>query len=65
MRFALHETQYIPNLDDLQLEDKRKLLSEIYKMDLSGKDETFVEIQFRRIMKREIRDIERDVQNIS
>lgn len=65
MRFALHETRYIPNLDDLQLDDKRKLLSEIYMMDLSGKDEKFVEIQFRKIMKREIRDIEKDVQNIS
>lgn len=65
IHFALHETRYIPNLDDLQLDDKVKLLSEIYKMDLSGKDENFIEIQFRKIMKREIRDIERDVQNIS
>lgn len=65
MRLALHETRYIPNLDDLQFDDKVKLLSEIYKMDLSGKDENFIEIQFRKIMKREIRDIERDVQNIS
>lgn len=65
MHFALHETRYIPNLDALQFEDKKKLLSDIYKMDLSGKDENFIEIQFRKVMKREIRDIERDVQNIS
>lgn len=65
MRLALHKTRYIPNLDDLQLDDKKKLLSEIYKIDLSGKDKKFVEIQFRKIMRREIRDIEKDVQNIS
>ena len=34
-------------------------------MDLSDKDENFVEIQFHRIMKREIRDIEKDIENIS
>ena len=34
-------------------------------MDLTGKDERFVEIQFRKIMKREIRDIERDIESIS
>ena len=34
-------------------------------MDLSEKDENFIEIQFRRIMKRESRDIEKDIENIS
>ena len=65
MRRALHTTKYIPNLDELSLDDKRKILSDIYRMDLSGKDERFVEIQFRRVMKREIRDIEKDIENIS
>lgn len=65
MRMALHETKYIPNLDDLKLEDKKIILSDIYQVDLSGKDERFIEIQFRKIMKREIRDIEKDIENIS
>ncbi len=65
MHQALHVTKYIPNLDDLNIDDKRKLLSEIYGLDLSGKSETAIEIHFRRIMKREIRDIEKDIQNIS
>ena len=34
-------------------------------MDLSEKDERFIEIQFRKIMKREIQDIEKDIENIS
>lgn len=37
----------------------------IYQIDLSDKDERFVEMQFHRIMKREIRDIEKDIENIS
>ena len=65
MRMALHETKYIPNLDNLKLEDKKKILSDIYRMDLSEKDERFIEIRFRKIMKREIRDIEKDIENIS
>ena len=65
MSKALHETKYIPNLDNISIEDKKKILSEIYRMDLSEKDENFIEIQFRRIMKRESRDIEKDIENIS
>lgn len=62
---ALHTTKYIPNLDEMTIKDKRKLLTDIYGIDLSGKSEEKVEIQFRRVMKREIRDIEKDIQNIS
>ncbi len=65
MHMVLHETKYIPNLDDLGLDDKKAILSDIYQIDLSDKDERFVEMQFHRIMKREIRDIEKDIENIS
>lgn len=65
MHMALHETKYIPSLDNLNMDDKKKLLSDIYEMDLSGKDEQFIENQFRKMMKREIRNIEKDIQNIS
>lgn len=62
---ALHETKYITNLDNLKLEDKKKILSNIYQMDLSDKDQCFIKIQFRKIIKREIRNIEKDIENIS
>ena len=65
MHMALHETKYIPNLDNLKLEDKKKILSDVYRMNLSEKEERFIEIQFRKIMKREIWDIEKDIENIS
>lgn len=65
MHQALHATKYIPNLDNFSIDDKIKLLSEIYGLDLSEKSETTIEIHFRRIMKREIRDIEKDIQDIS
>ena len=38
---------------------------DVYRMHLSEKEERFIEIQFRKIMKREIRDIEKDIENIS
>ena len=56
---------FIPNLNNITLEEKKKLLIEIYNTDLTEKDEQEIEICFRRIMKREIRDIEKDIQNIS
>ncbi len=65
MHMALHETKYIPNLDNMKLEEKKAILSDIYQIDLSDKDEHFVEMQFHRIMKHEIRDIEKDIENIS
>ncbi|WP_405755188.1 reverse transcriptase domain-containing protein [Anaerovibrio slackiae] len=65
MHMALHDTKYIPNLDNLNLEDKKKILSDIYQIDLSSKDAKFIEMQFQKIMKREIRNIERDIENIS
>ena len=33
MHMALHETKYIPNLDDLGLDDKKAILSDIYQID--------------------------------
>ncbi len=65
IRKALHETSYIPDLDKMSLEGKKTLLTDIYDMDLSGKDDRFIEIQFRKIMRREIRDIENDIGRIS
>ncbi|MCC2164450.1 reverse transcriptase domain-containing protein [Brotaphodocola catenula] len=65
MHMALHKTKYIPNLDALKLEDKKVILSNIYQINLSDKDKCFVEMQFHKIMKREIRDIEKDIENIS
>lgn len=62
---ALHVTKYIPNLDDFTIEDKRNILSDVYNKDLSGKSNNTIELQFRMIMKNEIRDIEKDVQDIS
>lgn len=61
----LHDTKYIPNLNLLSLEDKRKLITEVYEQQLDDISESKVEYLFRKIMKREIQDIERDVEHIS
>ena len=62
---ALHATRYIPNIDEFDVNDKRKILQEIYKLELTEKSDQFIEVNFRKIMRREIRDIEKDIQNIS
>ena len=52
-------------MNDYSIEDKRKLLTEIYGEILEDKSDKAVEYLFRKIMKKEIRDIERDVEHIS
>ena len=62
---ALHKTKYIPNIDEFTIEDKRNILLDIYKCNISEKGDSEIEFMFRNIMKKEIRNIEKDIQNIS
>lgn len=62
---ALHNTKYIPNIDDFDTSKKREILEEIYDMELSDKSERGIDFLFRKIMRKEIRDIEKDIQSIS
>lgn len=61
----LHVTRYIPNIDNFSLDDKRKILSEIYGEKIEDLDDSKLESTFRKIMRREIQDIERDVEHFS
>ena len=62
---ALHTTNYIPNIDNYSIDDKKIILTEIYGKDINELKKSEIEYFFRKIMAREIRDIEKDVQNIS
>lgn len=62
---ALHVTTYIPNIDQISNSDKKEILSDIYMIDLSDLNDEKIEIKFRKIMMREIIDIQKDVQSIS
>ena len=54
-----------PILINLQLNIKKEILESIYTVDLDKMTERNIEFEFSKIMKREIRDIERDIQHFS
>ena len=65
IRKALHKTKYVPNIDQFTVEHKKEILKSIYSVDLEKMTERNIEFEFGKIMKREIRDIERDIQHFS
>lgn len=62
---ALHTTRYIPNLDQLTISQKRNIVQEIYGENEKNMVDDFVEMRFRKLMNKEIRNIQRDVQPFS
>lgn len=65
IRRALHTTTYVPNFDKYTIDDKRRVISQVYKADFSKADEQMVQDLFGKIIAREIRDIEKDIQAFS
>lgn len=65
IRKALSKTKYIPNIDQYEVSDKKKILVEVCGLDLSKLTDEKIEINFKKIMSKEIRDIEKDIQSIS
>ena len=61
----LHETKYIPNISNFTIDEKKRILSEIYSEKIENLEDSKVEYLFRKIMRREIQDIERDVEHFS
>lgn len=65
IRQALHTTSYVPNFDKYTIDDKRRVVSRVYKKDFAKADEHTVEDCFGKIISKEIRDIEKDIQAFS
>lgn len=65
IRQALHTTSYVPNFDKYTIDDKRRVVSRVYKKDFSKADENTIEDFFCKIISKEIRDIEKDIQAFS
>ena len=65
IRQALHTTSYVPNFDQYTVDDKRRIVSRVYKNDFSKADDHTIEEFFGKIMSKEIRDIEKDIQAFS
>lgn len=62
---ALHTTTYIPNLDQMTIEEKRHIVRDVYNENPKDDDDAFIEMRFKRLMSKEIRDIQKDVQSFS
>ncbi len=62
---ALHKTSYIPNFDKYTMDEKRMLLSRVYRHKLDGKDDKIIDEYFGKMISKEIRDIEKDIQAFS
>lgn len=65
MKQSLHETKYIPNFDTFTLQQKRNVLKKVYGETVDFWNDKTIEQRFCLVMSREIRDVERDVQNFS
>ncbi len=61
----LHETRYIPNLNEITITEKKEILTDIYDKDVDDVSDESIEYMFRGIMRKEIQDIEKDVEHFS
>lgn len=63
---SLHATNYIPNLDNMSIDEKKQIIQDVYNESVeAGADDSIIDSGFKRIMTREIRDIQKDVQPFS
>ena len=65
IRNALHTTRYVPNIDNWDIDYRKKILSQIYGVNLASLNESQISYRFNKIMSKEIQDIEKDVQEFS
>jgi len=65
IRYRLHSSNYIPNFDMYSIDDMKKVLEGIYKKDLWKLNEEQIIILFKRIMSKETKELEKDVQFFS
>lgn len=62
---VLHTTSYIPNLDQMTIAEKRHIVRDVYNKNSKDDDDTFIEMRFKKLMSKEVRDIQKDVQSFS
>lgn len=62
---SLYDLKYTPNFDNYTMAEKKKILADIYKINLTGFLDEDVNVLFSKNISNEIRDIEKDIQSIS
>ena len=62
---SLSNLKYVPNFDSYTLDEKRNVLINIYKKDLTELSDADINLLFLKNISKEIKEIEKDVQSIS
>lgn len=66
LTYNLSNTKYIPNFDTMELNEKRALLRDVFEIrDVKNYTKEEVEIRFKKTVFKFIKELEKDVQNIS
>jgi len=60
-----YETNYIPNFDNYDLEQKKKVLIEYFKVDVSKLENIEIEFEFNKRINKQVKDLLVDVQNFA
>ena len=59
----LKSTTYIPNYSEFDMDDKTSVLRDVFKMNTSDLNETQIDVQFKKLIKNSIKELEKDVQD--
>lgn len=65
IKYNLHSSNYIPNFDKYTITDIRNILENIYEKNLKALDDEQIVILFKKIMSKETKELEKDVQFFS
>lgn len=61
IKHKMNKTKYIPKLDKMDIDEKRRLLNEIFKIDTQDMDEKQIDYQFKKRIFRIVKDFEKDL----
>ena len=65
IKYRLHSSNYIPNFDKYSINDIKRVLKRIYQKDLGNLTDEQIMVLFKKIMSKETRELEKDVQFFS
>ena len=65
IKYKLHTTQYVPNFDNYSIYNIKSILENIYEKNLNTLNDDEILILFKKVMSKETKELERDIQFLS
>lgn len=65
VKYNRKDTKYIPNFSRYSIEEKKQVLEDVFKYNISEKDDEDISFLFNNIVFKSVRDLEEDVQDFS